>query len=53
MVIDAYLRPWSGEAVRHLPENARDPLDVRRAGIATDNRWNVTGQPTQIGRAHV
>jgi RES domain-containing protein len=45
-VIDAYLRPWSGEAVRHLPEQARDPLDVRWAGIATDNRWNVAGQPT-------
>jgi RES domain-containing protein len=45
-VIDAYLRPWSGEGVRHLPEQARDPLDVRWAGIATENRWNVAGQPT-------
>jgi RES domain-containing protein len=45
-VIDAYLRPWSGEAVRHLPEGARDPLEVRWAGVAADNRWNAAGQPT-------
>ncbi len=45
-MIEAYLRPWSGEAVRHIPEGAPDTLDFRWAGRAGDNRWNAQGQPT-------
>jgi RES domain-containing protein len=45
-LIETYLRPWSGEAVRHIPEGPYDPLDFRWAGRAGDNRWNATGQST-------
>lgn len=45
-MIESCLRPWSGEAVRHIPEGPHDPLDFRWAGRAADNRWNAAGQPT-------
>lgn len=40
---------WSGTAYRHLPKTVTkkaDVLDFSYAGRASDNRWNVKGQPT-------
>jgi len=40
---------WSGTAYRHLPETVTKDADVLNfsyAGRASDNRWNVKGQPT-------
>jgi len=43
-----YVRPWSGVGYRHLPATVSidKALDVSRAGVALDNRWNVAGEPT-------
>ncbi len=45
-MIQTHLAPWTGEAVRHIPEGPFDPLDFSRAGLAADNRWNAKGEPT-------
>jgi RES domain-containing protein len=46
-VVAAFLHPWSGTAIRHIPAGSRfDVLDTRFAGLATDNRWNEAGEPT-------
>jgi hypothetical protein len=46
-VVAAFLHPWSGTAIRHIPAGSRfDVLDTRFAGLAADNRWNEAGEPT-------
>lgn len=46
MSYDAYLRPWSGFACRHISAGASyDILDFRLAGQNNENRWNVLGEP--------
>lgn len=49
MVLPDKIVLWSGAAYRHLPETVRKSADVLNfsyAGRASDNRWNVKGQPT-------
>jgi RES domain-containing protein len=47
MALDAFIRPWSGVAWRHIPAgSAYDVLDFRLAGRGADNRWNVVGERT-------
>ncbi|MGB8702536.1 MAG: RES family NAD+ phosphorylase [Thermosynechococcaceae cyanobacterium] len=41
--------PWSGYAVRHIPDTpgrSDDIYDFSYAGRSTENRWNVAGEPT-------
>jgi RES domain-containing protein len=46
-VLAAFLHPWGGTAIRHIPAGSRfDGLDTRFAGLAADNRWNEAGEPT-------
>ena len=46
-MVAAFLRPWRGTAIRHIPAGAGfDVLDTRFAGLAADNRWNKAGEPT-------
>jgi RES domain-containing protein len=45
--LEPFLRPWTGEAVRHIPRNSPyDVLDFRFAGRSSGNRWNYPGEPT-------
>lgn len=49
MSLSSRLAPWSGTVYRHLPSGVTrkaDVLDFRYAGRASDNRWNVKGDPT-------
>lgn len=47
MSLDPFIQPWSGEAFRHLPDGSPyDVLDFRFAASATNNRWNLQGDPT-------
>ena len=46
-MVAAFLRQWSGTALRHVPAGSPyDVLDTRFAGLAADNRWNEAGEPT-------
>jgi RES domain-containing protein len=46
-VVAAFLRPWTGTGIRHVPAGSPYAvLDTRFAGLAADNRWNEPGQPT-------
>lgn len=47
--LQALIQPWSGYAVRHIPDTpnrAYDIYDFSYAGRSTENRWNVAGEPT-------
>lgn len=45
--LSAYLRSWSGSALRHIPAGVKlDVLDLRFAGRGAENRWNEPGEPT-------
>ena len=49
MALHSRIVPWSGTAYRHLPQTVTKQIDVLNfsyAGRASDNRWNVKGQPT-------
>lgn len=47
MALDEFLRPWSGDAYRHIPAGSSfDVLDFRFAGRGHDNRWNDPGDRT-------
>lgn len=46
MPLHGLVQPWSGYAVRHIPEVATDVYDFSRASLAADNRWNYQGEPT-------
>ncbi len=46
-MVVAFLRPWRGTGLRHIPAGSRyGVLDTRFAGVARDNRWNEPGDPT-------
>ena len=46
-MVAAFLRPWRGTGIRHVPAGSHfDVLDTRFAGLAADNRWNEAGEPT-------
>ena len=48
-MVAAFLRPWRGTAIRHIPAGSGfDVLDTRFACLAADNRWNAAGEPTII-----
>ena len=44
--VQEFIQPWSGQAVRHIPQGPHDVYDFSRAGLAADNRWNSQGDPT-------
>lgn len=47
MGLEPLIRPWSGNAYRHIPyAGSQDILDFRFTGRSSDNRWNVAGEPT-------
>ncbi len=48
MALHDRIAPWSGLAYRHLPHTIKKAhvLDFTYAGRASDNRWNVKGDPT-------
>jgi len=49
MSLQSAIQPWSGYAVRHLPDTPGVPLDIydfRYCGRSHENRWNVAGEPT-------
>ncbi len=49
MSIQSYLKPWHGEAVRHIPNLTipkYDIYDFSYAGRSAENRWNRQGEPT-------
>ncbi|MBE9190673.1 RES domain-containing protein [Gloeocapsopsis crepidinum LEGE 06123] len=49
MPLQTYISPWSGYAVRHIPDNpgkTYDIYDFRYCGRSNENRWNVAGEPT-------
>jgi len=49
MPLQTYMSPWSGYAVRHIPDNpgkTYDIYDFRYCGRSNENRWNVAGEPT-------
>jgi RES domain-containing protein len=47
MPIEKHIKPWSGHAVRHLPDvSGLDIYDFSRCGKNDENRWNVSGEPT-------
>ncbi len=47
MTFDAFLKPWTGLACRHISDGAAyDILDFRLAGRNRENRWNVYDEPT-------
>ena len=47
MALEPFLRPWVGQALRHIPaDSSHDVLDFRLAGQSVLNRWNQPGEPT-------
>jgi len=47
MPLEPLSTPWTGVVFRHIAAEARySVLDFSRAGKATNNRWNVEGEPT-------
>lgn len=45
-MLQSSIQPWLGYAVRHIPDGPYNVYDFSRAGLASDNRWNVQGEPT-------
>lgn len=49
MSLQSFVQPWSGYAVRHLPDTPdriNDIYDFSYCGRSTENRWNVAGEST-------
>lgn len=49
MPLQTSIQPWSGYAVRHIPDAPGmhfDIYDFRYCGRSNENRWNVAGEPT-------
>lgn len=49
MPLQAYIAPWVGYAVRHIPDTpgkSYDVYDFRYSGKSNENRWNIAGEPT-------
>lgn len=45
-MLQSFIQSWSGYGVRHIPDGGYDVYDFSRAGLATDNRWNIPGEST-------
>lgn len=45
-MLQHFIKSWSGYGVRHIPDGDYDIYDFSRAGLATDNRWNIQGEST-------
>lgn len=45
MKIENFIKPWHGTAVRHIPDG-NNVLDFSLCGLANENRWNSSGEPT-------
>lgn len=49
MPLQDYIQPWTGYAVRHIPDRPTQPYniyDFRYCGLSNENRWNVAGEAT-------
>lgn len=47
MSLDRFITAWIGTVYRHIPQNSPfGVLDFRFAALASENRWNLPGQPT-------
>ncbi len=49
MPLRAYISPWLGYAVRHIPDTpdkSYDIYDFRYCSRSNENRWNIAGEPT-------
>lgn len=49
MLLRNLVTPWTGDAVRHIPDTpnrTNDIYDFRYCGRSNENRWNVAGEPT-------
>lgn len=49
MVLQAHIHPWSGHALRHIPDvpgKNYDIYDFSYCGKSAENRWNVVGERT-------
>ncbi len=49
MPLQAYISPWAGYAVRHIPDipgKSYDVYDFRYCARSNENRWNIAGEPT-------
>lgn len=49
MPLQAYILPWIGYAVRHIPNipgKSYDIYDFKYCGRSNENRWNIAGEPT-------
>ncbi len=47
MPIEKHIKPWSGHAVRHLPDvPGLDVYDFSLCGKSNENRWNIPGERT-------
>lgn len=49
MPLQAYISPWVGYAVRHIPDTpgkSYDIYDFKYCSLSNENRWNVAGEST-------
>ncbi len=49
MSLQTHIQPWSGYAVRHIPDTPGrnyDIYDFSYCGRSNENRWNVAGEKT-------
>ncbi len=49
MTLQSLIKPWSGYAVRHIPDTPGKTYKIDNfsyCGRSTENRWNVAGEPT-------
>jgi hypothetical protein len=49
MALQDRIGPWSGYAVRHIPDTPDKSYDIYNfsyCGRSNENRWNVAGEPT-------
>jgi RES domain-containing protein len=49
MSLQPYIQPWSGYAVRHIPDTPEKNYHIYNfsyCGRSNENRWNVAGEPT-------
>lgn len=49
MPLQAYISPWAGYAVRHIPDTpgkSYNVYDFRYSARSNENRWNIAGEPT-------
>lgn len=49
MSLQSHIQPWSGYAVRHIPDSPNKNYDIYNfstCGRSNENRWNIAGEPT-------